>query len=106
MGDEGGEKMNDPVCNMKIGENSKFKSSYKGRTYYFCSASCKQNFDKNPENYVGVDLENKYQCSICKLHYKSNKLADECHRWCSKHDSCNLKIASQSIEALDKRMVK
>jgi Cu+-exporting ATPase len=44
----------DPVCKMKIDENKAAGSSvYKGQTYYFCSASCKQKFDKEPEKYVG-----------------------------------------------------
>ena len=37
---------------MDVDDNSKFRSSYKGKTYIFCSANCKQRFDKNPENYV------------------------------------------------------
>ena len=37
---------------MDVNESSKFKSSYKGKTYAFCSANCKQNFDKKPENYA------------------------------------------------------
>ncbi len=44
--------MKDPVCNMEVDESSKFKSSHKGRTYAFCSASCKQSFDKSPDSYV------------------------------------------------------
>lgn len=44
--------MKDPVCGMDINEGSKFKSSYKGKIYYFCSASCRQNFDKNAERYA------------------------------------------------------
>ncbi len=43
-----------------------------------------------------------YQCSICKLHYKSKSLADECYKWCSKHNSCNLMVARRSIEASKK----
>ena len=43
-----------------------------------------------------------YQCSICKLHYESKPLADERHKWCSKYDSCNLKVARQSIKASKK----
>lgn len=44
--------MKDPVCGMDVSENSKFKSIYKGKTHNFCSANCKQSFDKKPENYV------------------------------------------------------
>ncbi len=43
--------MKDPVCGMDVRESSKFKSNYKDKTYYFCSASCKQNFDKNPHKH-------------------------------------------------------
>lgn len=44
--------MKDPICGMGVDENSKFKSSYKGKAYYFCSASCKQNFDRKPDKYA------------------------------------------------------
>ena len=44
--------MNDPVCGMEIGEDLKFRSDYRGRTYHFCSAACKQRFDKKPESFV------------------------------------------------------
>jgi YHS domain-containing protein len=43
----------DPVCKMDVNEKTaKLKSDYNGKTYYFCSASCKTNFDKNPSKYV------------------------------------------------------
>jgi Cu+-exporting ATPase len=28
-------------------------SEHQGRTYYFCSAGCKRQFDKDPEQFVG-----------------------------------------------------
>jgi len=31
------------------------KSTYKGKTYYFCCAGCKPTFDKEPEKYVKAD---------------------------------------------------
>jgi YHS domain-containing protein len=46
------EKMKDLVCNMDVKESSEFRSTYKGRVYAFCSASCKKSFDKNPRVYV------------------------------------------------------
>jgi YHS domain-containing protein len=43
----------DPVCEMKISENSAVATSmYKGKIYYFCSILCKQLFDRNPEIYL------------------------------------------------------
>ena len=44
----------DPICRMEVDEKSaKFKSEYKGKTYYFCAPGCKKAFDENPEKYVG-----------------------------------------------------
>ena len=44
----------DPVCNMTIGDKEAVAiSTYKGETYYFCSKSCKDDFDKNPEEFTG-----------------------------------------------------
>jgi YHS domain-containing protein len=43
--------MKDPICGMEVNENSAFKSSYKGKTYHFCSAACKHAFDKNPDKH-------------------------------------------------------
>lgn len=43
----------DPVCGMQLAEASAaVKTDYQGKTYYFCSASCKVAFDKNPEKYA------------------------------------------------------
>ncbi len=43
----------DPVCHMHVDPNSAAgKSDYQGKTYYFCSADCKADFDREPERYV------------------------------------------------------
>jgi len=43
----------DPVCHMSVDENkAAAKTVYQGETYYFCSANCKENFEKEPEKYV------------------------------------------------------
>jgi YHS domain-containing protein len=41
----------DPVCGMDVEEDTPFKSTQDGRTIYFCSESCKQEFDANPKQY-------------------------------------------------------
>jgi uncharacterized protein len=42
----------DPVCGMTVDRHkTAFKSTYKGRTVYFCSAGCKARFDAEPERY-------------------------------------------------------
>lgn len=44
----------DPVCYMEVDPKSATeKSEYKGKTYYFCSPRCKQQFDEDAERYVG-----------------------------------------------------
>lgn len=44
----------DPVCKMTVDEKTaKFKSEYKGKTYYFCAPGCKKAFEENPEDYMG-----------------------------------------------------
>jgi len=44
----------DPVCGMAVDEKkAKFKSDYKGKTYYFCAPTCKTTFDKNPAKFAG-----------------------------------------------------
>ena len=46
------EKVIDTVCGMKIDESeAKATAVHKGKTYYFCSESCKEQFDKKPEKY-------------------------------------------------------
>ena len=43
----------DLVCGMDI-EPAKAagRSEYKGQTYYFCGAKCKEKFDLKPEQYL------------------------------------------------------
>ena len=43
----------DLVCGMEIEPtNAAGRSEYKGQTYYFCGAKCREKFDLNPEQYV------------------------------------------------------
>ena len=42
----------DPVCGMTVDEaKTKYRSNYEGRTFYFCSPSCRDTFDKDPHKY-------------------------------------------------------
>jgi len=43
----------DPVCGMEIEEEDAAASrTYKGKTYYFCSQACRDEFDEDPESYI------------------------------------------------------
>lgn len=44
----------DPVCGMDVDpQRPAATSDYQGQTYYFCSMSDKQQFDQDPQRYVG-----------------------------------------------------
>jgi YHS domain-containing protein/uncharacterized membrane protein YraQ (UPF0718 family) len=43
----------DPVCGMSVDpDHAEYRSFQKGQTYYFCSAGCKETFDKDPSKYI------------------------------------------------------
>lgn len=41
----------DVICGMSVKEDTELKSSFQGKTFYFCSQGCKEEFDKNPLKY-------------------------------------------------------
>jgi Cu+-exporting ATPase len=42
----------DPVCGMQVDPaKAAGKSDFNGKTYYFCSKTCKARFDANPSQY-------------------------------------------------------
>ncbi|KKQ81425.1 MAG: hypothetical protein UT77_C0001G0243 [Candidatus Daviesbacteria bacterium GW2011_GWC2_40_12] len=51
--DEEINEVKDPICGMKVNlEKTKYKSTYEGKEYGFCSENCKAEFDKNPYQYA------------------------------------------------------
>lgn len=42
----------DPVCGMEVSENSGYSKAQQGQTYRFCSRSCLDKFDREPDGYV------------------------------------------------------
>lgn len=43
----------DPVCGKQVDEGEdKFRSDYKGKTYFFCSEECEDTFQNEPERYA------------------------------------------------------
>jgi len=52
-GQKASQKVKDPVCGTEIDSKSAAgKATYKGKTYYFCSVSEKEQFEKDPAKYV------------------------------------------------------
>ncbi len=48
------EMVKDVVCGMDVDPDAAAaKSEYQGTTYYFCAVGCKQDFDANPQKFLG-----------------------------------------------------
>jgi YHS domain-containing protein len=47
----------DPVCDMSVNDTVALKTTYQGKTYYFCSPLCKNLFEREPEKYVAAKGE-------------------------------------------------
>ncbi len=46
----------DPLCGMEVDEKKATATSvYHGRTYYFCTKTCKKAFEKDQEKYVAKE---------------------------------------------------
>lgn len=47
-------QVKDPVCGMMVdSDTAAGSSSYRGKTYYFCSTTCQRQFDADPAQYAG-----------------------------------------------------
>jgi YHS domain-containing protein len=52
----------DPVCGMEVNpKDAAGASVYRGRTYYFCSSSCRDKFEQAPGRYVGAPEQQQPQ---------------------------------------------
>jgi YHS domain-containing protein len=48
----------DPVCHMTVDARTvQTMLQFEGIAYYFCSAHCKNTFEKNPREYVSVEAK-------------------------------------------------
>jgi YHS domain-containing protein/TusA-related sulfurtransferase len=57
----------DPVCGMTVSKaTAKATYEYKGLTYYFCSAGCKETFIKDPEQYLAKQMPQPGQGQMMK----------------------------------------
>jgi len=48
------EDAKDPICKMSVQKGTKDVSVYQGKQFGFCSAVCKEMFDKKPKKYAVV----------------------------------------------------
>jgi len=55
-----GDGNKDPVCGMSVEPNKAAAASvHGGKTYYFCSTSCRDKFEQAPEKYVGAPAQSE-----------------------------------------------
>jgi xanthine dehydrogenase accessory factor len=46
----------DPVCGMTVEiDSARYKASYLGKPYYFCSAGCQRQFEKHPQDFLQAE---------------------------------------------------
>src|SRR5579871_4319373 len=68
----------DPVCGMRVDPHTaRHRADYRGRTYYFCSASCRKKFIADPARYLaGKDIEPVPEGAIytCPMHPEIRKV--------------------------------
>lgn len=57
-----GSKYIDPVCDMEVETDKGYGKMYQSTLYRFCSKSCLDKFDSDPEQYLNKD-DNKIQGS-------------------------------------------
>ena len=52
-----GERVKDPVCGMGIEkDNAEGAIEHMGKTFYFCSAGCREKFENQPKKYIEKEL--------------------------------------------------
>ncbi len=48
----------DPVCGMEVEDTEgAFRVVHEGRTYLFCSESCRKRFEESPQDFTGGSRE-------------------------------------------------
>ena len=60
--DPTGGHVKDPVCSMTVDPQQAGAATVRGgKTYYFCSASCRDRFEQAPEKYAGASSQSGHQ---------------------------------------------
>lgn len=52
----------DPVCGMKVSEDSPYAIEHDGRRYFFCSEICLHKFRSSPQTYTREQVEHDHAC--------------------------------------------
>jgi YHS domain-containing protein len=61
-GKSAGGSTKDPVCGMDVDpQRAAAASVHNGETYYFCSASCRDKFERAPEKYLAASVHEGHE---------------------------------------------
>jgi len=52
-----GDMVRDPLCHLEMEASRAVKTEFEGKSYYFCSGTCKDKFDSNPGAVLSGKLE-------------------------------------------------
>ncbi len=50
----------DPVCSNYVSKDTPYRTEMEGRTYYFCSSECADEFEENSEDYLEIEEEARH----------------------------------------------
>ncbi|MDQ6995194.1 MAG: YHS domain-containing protein, partial [Mariprofundaceae bacterium] len=77
----------DPVCGMKVKEDSEHERVFRGVDYHFCSAHCLDTFGASPETYMGDDCTHDPVCGMKVSRTSINHVQHVNHDYyfCSQH---------------------
>ncbi len=59
-------QVKDPVCGMDVSTDTNFHVTHEAETYYFCSESCEQKFEADPDAYVKSAETTEEECLSCR----------------------------------------
>ena len=97
----------DPVCGMKVDPHTaKHRAEHAGRTYYFCSAGCREKFLADPLRYLHKDQKRPPPCRKERLHrprhQRSGSRPGSCPIWAGRWSPCR-ESDSGPIRIIDRR---
>jgi len=77
----------DPVCGMEVAEDSEHTRTFRGAEFRFCSAHCLEKFNKEPDAYLGDDIDTDPVCGMHVPASTANRIEYEgkAYRFCSEH---------------------
>jgi len=75
----------DPVCGMKVPEETEYHTDHSGKTYHFCSENCLHKFEAEPTQYLQTESLSDPVCGMAVTKESEHHIAHEgkIHYFCS-----------------------